>query len=167
MTNKYADHLLVLPEDDANRRLVNGFLMNVGVMYRRIAVLPEARGWENVMAALQDRAFINGLIAYPKRHLLLSIDFDGKVEARLTGYADAVAALPAAIRDRIYLLGSLETPERIRAACGLQFEDIGKRLASECPPPPAGSLWSHAHMQQNAPELSRLVAQVQPFLFQA
>ena len=167
MTNKYVDHLLVLPEDDANRRLVNGFLLNIGVRYRRIQVLPEAHGWEYVMAALQDPAVINGLIAYPKRHLLLLIDFDDKVTVRLAGYADAVASLPVAIRDRVYLLGSLKTPERMRATCGLQLEDIGKHLASECPPPPAGSLWSHAHMQQNAPELLRLVTQVQPFLFQA
>lgn len=31
---------------------------------------------------------------------------------------------------------------------------------------PAASLWQHAHLQHNAGELARLVAQVRPFLFQ-
>ncbi len=165
MTNKYLDHLLVLPEDDANRRLVNGFLMHVDVKYRSIQVLPEAGGWRHVLAALQDPVIINGLKNYPKRHLLLMIDFDGQDAARLMEYANAVAALPAAEQGRVYLLGCLETPERMRAACGVQLEDIGNQLAGECPPPPAEGLWAHAHMVQNAPELARLVAQVQPFLY--
>ena len=165
MTNKYADHLLVLPEDDANRRLVNGFLINVNVKYRCVQVLPEAGGWRHVLAALQDSAVIKGLMTYQKRHLLLMIDFDAKAAARLQDYANFLAALPVAAQSRVYLLGSLETPERLRAACGLQLENMGHQLATDCPPPPAGSLWSHHHMQHNAPELARLVAQVQPFLF--
>ena len=165
MTNKYADHLLVLPEDDANRRLVNGFLTNVNVKYRCVQVLPEAGGWRNVLSALQDPAVIRGLITFPKRRLLLMIDFDQHTEVRLQDYAVLLAAMPAAVQSRVHLLGSLETPERLRADCGMQLEAIGFRLASDCPQPPAGTLWSHAHLQHNAPELARLVAQVQPFLF--
>lgn len=165
MINKYADHLLVLPEDDANRRLVNGFLKKVNVKYRCVQVLPEAGGWRHVLAALQDPAVVNGLMTYPKRRLLLMIDFDAQAAARLQDYANLLAALPVAAQSRVYLLGSLETPERLRAACGLQLESIGNQLASDCPPPPAGGLWSHPHMQHNAPELTRLVAQVQPLLF--
>ena len=166
MTNKYADHLLVLPEDDANRRLVNGFLKYVDVKYRCVQVLPEAGGWRHVLEALQDPAVIKGLTTYPKRRLLLMIDFDDQAAARLQDYANLRVALPVAAQSRVYLLGSLETPERLRAACGRQLEDIGKQLASDCPQLPAGSLWSHQQMQHNAPELARLVAQVQPFLFQ-
>ena len=165
MTNKYADHLLVLPEDDDNRRLVNGFLTNVNVKYRCVQVLPEAGGWRKVLSTLQDPAVINGLMTYPKRRLLLMIDFDKQAVARLQDYAVLLAALPAPVQDRVYLLGSLETPERLRAACSMQLEAIGTQLANDCPPPPGGTLWSHAHLQHNASELARLVAQVQPFLF--
>lgn len=165
MTNKYVDHLLVLPEDDANRRLVNGFLKHIDVKPRTVQVLPEAGGWRQVLAALQSRAIVNGLSNYPKRRLLLMIDFDGQDVARLVEYANARAALPAAVQGRVFLLGCLETPEQMRAACGMQLEDIGNLLAGTCPPPPAGSLWTHAHMLQNAPELARLLAQVQPFLY--
>lgn len=165
MTNKYTDHLLVLPEDDANRRLVNGFLKNVDVKYRCVQVLHEAGGWHNVLAAMQAAEVVNGLVNHPKRHLLLLIDFDQQAATRLQEYANRLAVLPVAAQNRLYLLGSLETPERLRTACGMHLEDIGHQLASDCPPLPAGSLWSHPHLQHNAPELARLVTQVQPFLF--
>ncbi len=166
MTNKYADHLLVLPEDDANRRIVNGFLKDAKVRHRGVKPLPEAGGWSNVLAALQDRAFINGLADYPQRHCLLLIDFDQQAATRLQIYANYKMDLPESTRSRVYLLGSLETPEQLRAACGLQLEEIGQRLASDCPPSSIGTLWSHPHLQHNAPELTRLVAQVRPFLLQ-
>jgi hypothetical protein len=166
MTNKYADHLLVLPEDDANRRLVNGFLKHAQVRHRAVQVLPEAGGWRHVLAALQNRAVVHGLINYPHRHFLMLIDFDQQAGTRLQDYANCMASLPDAARRRVYLLGSLETPEQLRAACGLQLEDIGGRLAQDCPPGSTGSLWSHPHLQHNAGEASRLTAQVRPFLFE-
>lgn len=45
--NAYADHVLVLPEDDANRELTNGFLQEPALNPRAIQVLPVAHGWIN------------------------------------------------------------------------------------------------------------------------
>ena len=37
--NKYLPHVLVLPEDDANRQLANGFLLDPNLLDRRIQLL--------------------------------------------------------------------------------------------------------------------------------
>ena len=47
--NKYLPHVLVLPEDDANRQLANGFLLDRALMTRSIQVLAEAGGWTAVL----------------------------------------------------------------------------------------------------------------------
>jgi hypothetical protein len=39
--NKYQPHILVLPEDDANRQLANGFVLDQSVATRNIQVLEE------------------------------------------------------------------------------------------------------------------------------
>ena len=165
MTNKYVDHLQVLPEDHHNRRMVNGFLLNLGLAYRHIQVFPEAGGWPKVMDALTDPAWINGLTNYPKRHLLLMIDFDEQVTARLAQFQNLRAALPAYVQDRVYLLGCRDEPKVLKAACGLQLETIGKQLANDCLQSPANSLWQHAELIHNDAELKRLGAQVRSFLF--
>ena len=38
--NRYKPHVLVVPEDDANRQLANGFLQNPALNLRAIQVLP-------------------------------------------------------------------------------------------------------------------------------
>lgn len=43
--NVYQQHVLVLPEDDANRQIVNGFLLEPSLNERVIQVLPIAGGW--------------------------------------------------------------------------------------------------------------------------
>lgn len=44
-TNKYSNHLLVLPEDEANQEIANGFVLHPQVNQRLIQVLPHSRGW--------------------------------------------------------------------------------------------------------------------------
>jgi hypothetical protein len=46
MTNKFKPHVLVLPEDDANRQIANGFLSNSKLVVRAIQVLPIVGGWQ-------------------------------------------------------------------------------------------------------------------------
>ena len=71
------------------------------------------------------------------------------------------------VSNRIYLLGCLYEPERLKAALnhGKSFEQIGRELSDDCAPLPAQNLWQHVHLQHNVTELNRLVAQVKPFLF--
>ncbi|MGA2659008.1 MAG: hypothetical protein ABSH34_16015 [Verrucomicrobiota bacterium] len=47
--NKYRPHVYVLPEDDANRQLANGFLLHPDLLARNIQVLPEVGGWHEVL----------------------------------------------------------------------------------------------------------------------
>ncbi len=49
--NKYAPHVLVLPEDDANNDIANGFLRHDALDLRAIQVLPCAGGWGKVRDA--------------------------------------------------------------------------------------------------------------------
>ena len=54
--NKYQPHVLVLPEDDANRQLANGFLLDQYLSTRKIQVLEEVGGWIQVL-----ERFLSGL----------------------------------------------------------------------------------------------------------
>ncbi len=62
--NKYYPHLLVLPEDDANRQLANGFLLDPSLMARRIQVIEEVGGWMQVLEHfISDH--VNGMDRHP------------------------------------------------------------------------------------------------------
>ena len=166
MTNKYVEHLQVLVEDDANRQLINGLALNPSVRARQLQVLPVAGGWTAVLDRLADPVELQRLASYPKRHLLLLIDFDNQLQARLATYQARKGAMPEGVADRIYLLGCLHEPEKLKAACSYakSIEKLGQELSEDCTPAPAQTLWQHPHMQHNASELNRLVAQVKPFL---
>ena len=167
MSNKYLDHLLVLVEDDANRQPINGLNQHPSLRPRRLQVLPPAGGWMVVLDSLKDPVNPQGLANFGKRHLLLLIDLDGQFAARHGLYMQYKQAMAPGIADRIYLLGCLHEPELLKAALkhGKSFEQIGRELSNDCAPLPAQNLWQHAHLQHNASELGRLVAQVKPFLF--
>lgn len=49
--NAYKPHLLVLPEDDANRQIADGFVLDSNCNYRAIQVLRVAGGWLKVTTA--------------------------------------------------------------------------------------------------------------------
>jgi hypothetical protein len=42
--NKFVEHTLVIPEDDANRQIINGFILNLNVNKTAIQILPIANG---------------------------------------------------------------------------------------------------------------------------
>lgn len=48
--NRHRPHVLVLPEDDANRELANGFHLQIDLTrQRQMQVLPVAGGWNEVL----------------------------------------------------------------------------------------------------------------------
>ena len=167
MSNKYTEHLQVLVEDEANRQLINGLALNLSLQPRQLQVLPVAGGWSAVLGRLEDPATIQGLQNYGKRRLLLLIDFDNQLVTRQAKYNALKATLPANVADRVYLLGCLHEPEKLKAACNYSksIEKLGLELSSDCDPHPAQNLWQHDHMLHNAAELNRLVSQVKPFLY--
>ena len=51
--NKHRPHIFVLPEDDANHALANGFRLNPNLSQRSIQVLASAGGWIKVQSQFQ------------------------------------------------------------------------------------------------------------------
>ena len=156
--NKYLPHVFVFPEDDANRQLVNGFLLYQPLLIRQIYVLPVAGGWTQVLERFQS-LHIAEMDRHPPRSTVLLIDFDGRQE-RLT---KAKATVPPRLNDRVFILGVLSKPEALRQAGLGSYEGIGLRMAQDCHNETAG-IWRHELLQHNAGELDRLRIRVGPHL---
>ena len=109
--NKYKPHVLVLPEDDANRVLANGFHLAVGSI-RQMQVLRVAGGWHAVLERFKSDE-LKGMKDWPKLLMILLIDFDGK--DRLDS---AKTAIPENLADRVFVLGAWSRPEALKADFG-------------------------------------------------
>ena len=156
--NKYQPHVLVLPEDDANRQLLNGFRMDPLLSIRRIGVLPVAGGWNEVLETF-DSIHVAEMERCPFRSMILLIDFDGD-EDRLSR---AQARIPGHLSDRVYILGAWTKPEDLKTALG-SYETIGSAMARDCREE-TETTWGHALLRHNASELTRLREHVRPILF--
>jgi hypothetical protein len=157
--NKYLPHVLVIPEDEADRQLANGFLLDQSLSTRRIQVLEEAGGWTRVLDQFESD-HVAGMESWPARFIVLLIDFDGHVD-RL---GQAKSRIPASLADRVFILGSLTDPEDLKRTLGNTLEEIGKTLANDCRED-TEHIWGHDLLQHNASELDRLRRSVRPFLF--
>jgi len=156
--NKFQPHVYVLPEDDANRQLANGFFLDQCVRQRQLYVLEEAGGWNDVLerfcsiyAAEMDRV--------PDRFMVLLIDLDNRIE-RLDS---AKGRIPEHLRERVFVLGVLTQPEDLKRDLG-SFETIGLALAKDCREE-TNTTWNHRLLCHNTDEVDRLRAQVRPILF--
>ena len=112
--NNHRPHVLVLPEDEANEELVNGFLLDQSIKLRNIQVLPSAGGWSKVLDSFV-ASHIAGLRQFNDRHLVLLVDFDDHVEERTAKFLEA---FPEDLRDRVFLLGTKTEPEPLRKQLG-------------------------------------------------
>ncbi len=157
--NRYQPHVLVLPEDDANRQLANGFLLEVDwTRQRQIQVLEEAGGWTAVLERfLADH--VAGMRSNPQRFMVLLIDLDGNQE-RLP---DVKSKIPGYLTDRVFVLGTWSEPEDLKKALGA-YETIGAAMAQDCREG-TETVWGHDLLRHNADELARLRDQVHPILF--
>ena len=157
--NKYEPHILILPEDDPNRQLANGFLLNESVLTARIQVLPVAGGWIKVLETFCV-SYASTMDRYPARLIVLLIDFDGNSD-RL---ADAMAKVPSHLIDRVFVLGTLTEPEDLKSAKLGSYETIGSALAKECHEE-SNTVWGHKLLRHNAAEIDRLRPHAMPILF--
>ncbi len=57
------------------------------------------------------------------------IDFDAQGDSRRVRFEGGI---PVDLSDWVCLLGSSQTPERLKNACRCSFESIGKQLAEAC-----------------------------------
>jgi 5S rRNA maturation endonuclease (ribonuclease M5) len=164
--NKYEDHVLVLPEDDANRQIANGFILNSNVKEPAIQVLPIAGGWGKVVEKFL-KNHVYEMKIFQKRMMVLLIDFDRKGE-RLS---DVKSQIPEELQDRVFILGVLSDPEDLKRikkkfeSIGTgKLEQIGEALANDCSNK-TYKLWGHDLLKHNKTELERMILSVKPFLF--
>jgi len=157
--NKYRPHVLVLPEDDADRQLANGFALHFGVDTRSIQVLPIAGGWEKVVERFytehSTKMQHNMLV-----HAVLLLDFDGRSER----FQQVHTAIPGDLRDRVFVIGLWTEPEDLFAEGLPTKEELGEALASECFQN-RRELWNHRLLMHNSQELIRMNDVLRPILF--
>jgi hypothetical protein len=157
--SKYLPHVFVLPEDDANRQLANGFHLDV-FSIRQLQVLEVAGGWAKLLDRFQS-VHVREMEKCPNRFMVLLIDFDGRKD-RLD---QANAFIPNHLTDRVFVLGVWTEPEDLDKAALGNYEIIGRALARDCREE-TDTTWGHALLRHNATELGRLRERVRPILFQ-
>jgi hypothetical protein len=158
--NKDQPHVLVLPEDDANRQLAFGFYLQIDLnRQRRMQILRPAQGWIKVADEFVS-VHVREMRACPLRFMVLLLDFDSDIE-RLERVR---ARVPADLTERVFIIGALSDPEALRQAIHRSPEKIGSALAQDCRED-TDTIWGHELLRHNASELDRLRRDVRPILF--
>lgn len=159
--NKYKPHLYVIPEDDADRQIADGFVLHARVAARQVQVVEPAGGWARVLDVFKEE-YLPILQQNQHTHVVMLIDFDGSPEARRAKFDPEI---PSNIRDRVFVIGPRDKPEALRQSLGGGgFEDIGRSLADECDNQQP-TTWNHHQLSHNDAECRRLVGAVKEFLF--
>lgn len=158
--NRYKKQVWVLPEDDANRQIAQGFTLETSVKERNIHVLPVAGGWGTIRDGFE-REYNHELQKYPLCSMVLLVDFDEQGARRLD---DVLSGVDDALMDRVFVLGARDEPEKLRAALRMTYEQIGKALARECSDG-RRTTWEHELLAHNQGELERMVHHIKPILF--
>ncbi len=157
--NKYRKHVLVLPEDRADHQIAHGFQLHASVNARAIQVLPILGGWTRVRDNFE-QVHIRGMRNHSQRHIVMLVDFDQKQ----TRFDQMKALVPQDLEQRVFVVGVWSEPESLRSDSGMNFERIGRELASECHDG-TRVLWNHPLLQHNEAELERMIRVLRPFLF--
>jgi hypothetical protein len=124
--NKHQPHVFILPEDDANRQIANGFVLGVA-NDTQVRILSEVGGWLHVCDNFADE-HAGEMRRYPGRFMVLLIDFDNDPR-RLQKAQQKIAK---DLQDRVFVIGVRPEPEALRGAgCG-SYETIGRKLAEDC-----------------------------------
>lgn len=160
-SNNYQPHILVLPEDDANRQIAIGFLLEQNINNRAIQVLPPAHGWKKVVHNFRE-IYAPQMRKYKYRRIVLLIDFDHRAD-RLRLVIDEI---PEELKNRVFVLGVLSEPEELKRKINKTFEKIGQSLAEDCPDN-KNELWQDTLLKHNDSELDRIMLSVKAFLFRA
>ncbi|KAM3090093.1 hypothetical protein ACKFKG_30770 [Phormidesmis sp. 146-35] len=92
--------------------------------------------------------------------IALLIDFD-EDENRLNYVKEQI---PENVESRVFVLGVLSEPEKLRSDIKKSFEGIGEALAKDCSSE-ENKVCGHDLLKANKTELDRIVLSVKPFLF--
>lgn len=155
--NKYKPHLWVIPEDDANRDFINGFLDHPNVLNGVVGVRAPANGWRKAWDVFEEE-YVPLLRNSPFGHVVLVIDFDSDPNRA----ASLQSKVPVDLQDRVFVIGSFVEPEEARRQLGMNLDAIGRQLAEDCPK--EQGIWQHPQFAHNQIDLARLKALVKPFL---
>jgi hypothetical protein len=159
--NRYQPHVFVLPEDEKDRQLANGFWLELDLIrQRQMQVLQVARGWPRVVELFKVN-HIDEMRRYPEQRMVLLIDFDNQRDRFDTVWEE----IPDDLRDRVFILGAQGEPEDLQRAGLGSPEAIGKALARDCREE-TDEIWGHDLLRHNARELDRLREPVSRILFQ-
>ena len=82
--NKFRPHVMSFPEDDANRQIANGCLLDDSLDHRAIHVEPIAGGWTKVRDQFAE-VYAKEMQRRQHRHMVLMIDFDEIEDRAETG----------------------------------------------------------------------------------
>ena len=158
-TNNFRPHLHVIPEDDRNRQIANGFAGSKSIAPRVVQILPPAGGWMKTVEKAKD----SDMQRYAERRLHLLVDFDRKTD-RIEYIKKNI---PEEFIERVFILGTFSEPEELKATLGRKgLEELGESLSEECPACSDRSLWEHALLRHNTEELERMIVSVRSFLFE-
>ena len=158
--NDELPHILVLPEDDANRDFARGFQLGLALdVSSRITIARNAKGWAKVRDKFRDN-FVHEMRRWPKRRMILLFDFDEESSRR----EHVASAIPDDLRDRVFLIGVWSRPERLKIPGCRSREAIGRRLAEACLSDDR-TFWQHELLQHNLQEVDRMARHLRPILF--
>jgi hypothetical protein len=158
--NKDKRHVMVLPEDNANRQLAVGFYLQIeSNRQRRMQILRPARGWTNVIEQFVS-VHAREMKACGPRFMVMLLDFDSHNE-RLEYVR---ARIPTELAHRVFVIGVWSEPEALRQGGLGSYEKIGSDLAKDCREG-TDTFWGHELLRHNAAEIDRLRQHVRPILF--
>jgi Lecithin:cholesterol acyltransferase len=141
--------------------LARSYLQN-GLDHRRIQVLPVAGGWLKAITHFEEN-LVTSLRTYRNGRVVLVVDFDDNFEDRLKHFKEAI---PKEFKDRVFVIGVLSEPEKLKVSLGSSFEKIGLSLAKDCVDGTSDT-WGHELLAHNKLELDRMIKLIKPFLFTA
>ncbi len=162
--NREKPHVIVLPEDEANEKIAIGFTLSLNINARSIIIDKFAGGWRKVVSKFTTQ-LVPEMRKYRACIVLLLIDFDCYEGCSHKERLHRVTCdIPDDLKNRVFVLGVLSEPEKLKTKCRKSFEQIGEILADGCPDN-KNELWMDELMKHNEDELSRILLSVRPFLF--
>lgn len=156
--NKQKPHVVVVPEDDADRQLVVGFQRHFAVNDGVIDPRKPAGGWLSAMEVFE-KEMVPYLRRYGQSYVALIVDFDQKERRSFLE-----KRMPQDLRPRVFLLGLADEPEATRKEFGISLEQIGWNLAEDCRKG-TFEVWGNSHFANNREEVERMIATIKPFVF--
>ena len=155
--NREKWHLLIKPEDDANRQIANGFVESLELQAQsKIQLLPPAGGYLKALGFIQDAQ----LERFRHRRVLILIDFDKSVELR-----QRIVEKYASVSSRIFVVGAKPEAENLRREMKCHFDECGEQIASDCVSRKC-AIWKLKPLDHNEDMLERLCPEVYANLLQ-